>query len=647
MLGYVLVAVAFSWPLAAHLGTHFTGDPGGDTGVYVWNQWVFQHGAVVEGRNPLTTQQIFSLTPRPVDLSQHNYTLFLNLLAMPLIGPLGPVLAFNLVYLTVVVLTAWVTFVLARRMTDGAWAESWLAGLAFAWAPLMVARTTGHFSLVAAAPLPAFLWCLHRVERSERLRDSALAGLVVAWAAFCDAYYAVYCLMIAAVYVVSRLLRLEWRPAWHLGVGRWMLDLCILLTAGLVAGLALGRGGRLEIFGLPVSMRGLYTPVLLLTLLVLARLVLTLRPHVAQIALPRPRAIAAAVVAGITGAVVLSPALYGASQRLFDGTWVSPPIYWRSSPAGVDLLAFVAPNPSHPLVVWLTGSAQESAPTVFVEYTAAMSLVVLAVTAFGVWRLGVRSPGLMTLAAGFALLALGPFVHVGGVNTYAPGPWALLRYVPVFGLARTPTRFAIVAALALSLLFALALVALGRRWPHHRRALLGVIGALLLLELCPVPRPLYAATISPIYEIVRADPRPVRLLELPTGVRDGTSSAGNFSARYQFHQTIHGKRLIGGYLSRVSARRLSEMRQWPTLAVLMAMSQGDAVPAADLAEVAARAPGFVGRANLGWVVVHRSQTPPALHEYVVRIFALERVAEDGDAVLYRPGRPPGTLAPTP
>ena len=55
---------------------------------------------------------------RPVDLSQHNYTLFLNLLAMPLMGWLGTVATFNVVYLLSVVLTAWVTFVLARRVTE-------------------------------------------------------------------------------------------------------------------------------------------------------------------------------------------------------------------------------------------------------------------------------------------------------------------------------------------------------------------------------------------------------------------------------------------------------------------------------------------------------------------------------------------------
>ena len=179
-------------------------------------------------------------------------------------------------------------------------------------------------------------------------------------------------------------------------------------------------------------------------------MLITLRPHIARVTLPDPRAIGAVVAAGITGAVVLSPALYGASQRMLDGSWVSPPVYWRSSPAGVDLLAFLQPNPSHPLVTWLAGSAQLAAPTVFVEHTASLSLVVLAVVVFGAWRLGVRPAGWVTLAVVFGLLALGPFIHVAGVNTYVPGPWALLRYVPVFGLARSPTRFAIVAALGLT-----------------------------------------------------------------------------------------------------------------------------------------------------------------------------------------------------
>jgi hypothetical protein len=649
VLGYAVVAVAFSWPLLPNAATHLTGDPGGDTGVYVWNQWVFEEGLLVERRNPLTTERIFSLTPRPVDLTQHNYTLFLNLVALPLIGWLGPVASFNAVYLLMVVLTAWVTFVLARRVTEGATAEAWLAGLAFAWAPVLVARSTGHFSLVAAAPLAAFLWALHRVERSQRLSDSVLAGAIVAWAAFCDAYYAVYCLMMASIYLSSRLLRLKWRPTWTQGPGTWVLDLCILLAGGLVAGLTLGRGGHLDFFGIGVSIRGLYTPILLTTVLVLVRGLIYLRPQLSIPALPNPRSVRAIAGGALAGAILLSPVLYGASQRLFDGTWVSPPTYWRSSPRGVDLLALVTPNPSHPLMTWAAGNPQAAAPTVFVEYTAAIGLVALAVVIFAMWRLRLRHPGLVTFTTIFALLSLGPFIHVAGVNTHVPGPWALLRYVPVIGLARMPTRFAIVAALGLSLLFALALTRIGQRWPRQRRRVLLGIAALLVFELWPGPRLLYSAAVPAVYDHVRNDPRPVRILELPFGVRDGVTSEGDFSARYQFYQTAHGKRLMGGYLSRVSSRRFGEVKQSRTLTALIALSEGRDVPAAQLDALIDNAPDFVDRAQLGWVVIHPSRTPPALQDFAVRALSLERIAADGDAVLYRPrvGELAAAAAPPP
>ena len=638
VLAYVAVAVAFSWPLLPNIATHLTGDPGGDTGVYVWNQWVFQHGAVVEHRNPLTTEHIFSLTARPVDLTQHNYTVFLDALAMPLMSRLGPVATFNVVYLIAVVLTAWMTFVLARRVTEGATIEAWLAGFACAWGPVLVARSTGHFSLVAAAPLAAFLWCLHRIDRSESARDAVLAGLAVAWAAFCDPYYAVYCALIATIYAVSRVVRLDWRPTWKHGVGTWMLDLVIVLAVALVIGLAFGRGRRFSLLGLPISVRGLYTPILVVTVLVVARVFVYLRPAVASLDLPSPRSLRTVVAGAMAGAVVLSPVLYGASVQMFNGTWVSPPVYWRSSPRGVDLLAFVTPNPSHPLMVWLFGQPQLAAPSAFVEYTASQSLIALAVIAVAMWRAGLRAKGWVTFTLIFTGLALGPFVHVAGVNTLIPGPWALLRYAPVFSMTRMPPRFAIVAALGVSMLFALALAHLGRRYPRQRRMGLVVVAALLAFELWPGPRPLYSASVSPVYDLVRDDPRPVRLLELPFGVRDGVTSEGDSTARYQFSQAFHGKRLMGGYLSRVPSRRFKEVRESPMLTGLLTLSEGRALGATEEAALLAAAPNFITQADLGWIVIHPSRTPPALRAFVLRAWDLEEVAAADDAVLYRPRR---------
>jgi hypothetical protein len=446
VLGYVLVASAFTWPLPIQLGTHLTGDPGGDTSVYVWNQWVF-HQEAMRGNNPFGTEQILSLSER-IDLSQHNYTVFLNLLALPLISFFGMVASFNLVYLIMSVLTSLTTYGLARAATSATKVEAFIAGVAFAWSPVLIARSTGHFSLSAAAPLPAF-WALIRAEQRRTVGSAALVGLCMAWAALCDAYFGIYCVMIAVLYVGTIAIRVTRAPApaarrpWV-----WLLDVLIVCFGGLVVGLALGRGGDFEVLGVAVHMKSLYTPVLALTVLVMVRLAIWWRPRLSRIPDFGPLPVKAALVGVIACIGPLSPVLYGAVERMVGGGFVSPKIFWRSSPRGVDLLALVTPNPNHPAMRLLFGDGQTTAPTQFVEYTASFSLVAIAIVALAIWRAKYRpKAGWWWITVGFALLALGPFVYFAGSNTHIPGPWALLRYVTPMSLARTPTRFAIVAAL--------------------------------------------------------------------------------------------------------------------------------------------------------------------------------------------------------
>jgi hypothetical protein len=633
--GYLCVALLFAWPLPLHLSSALTGPPGGDTGVYVWNQWVFRHEMAQRG-NPFTTDQILSLTDR-VDLSQHNYTVFLDLLSMPLIPLVGVVSAFNLVYLLTSVITALCTYALARRVTPATRAEAWLAGLAFAWCAALVARSTGHFSLAAAAPLPAFILCLIVADRSRRTRDAVLAGLCMAWAGLCDPYFAVYGLVIAVGYVASRVIRVTLSHGKSPAPLRWTLNVLIIAVGGLVVGLLVGRGGRFDLFGLPISVRGLYTPVFVLTTLLAVRVAIQLRPHVVVPAWrPSTTAVRMIAVGIIACAGPLAPVLYGLGERIVDGRFVSPPTLWRSSPRGVDLLALFEFNPNHALARAID-DRQAANAAVFPEYVAALSLTALAVVALAVWRAQYRPrAGWIWLTAGFAALSLGPFVHLAGINTYVPAPWALLRYVPIVDAARTPTRFAIVSALGLAILLAGALAALGRRFPQHRRIVVATVGVLLMVELIPAPRTLYSATTPKLYETIARDPRPIRVLHLPFGIRDGTFTAGNFSARYLFHQTVHGKPIVGGYLSRISAKRVRATRALPTLDALMIMSEGAKLSPSHAAWIRSRGPGFIQRANIGYVVVETALTPPHLREFVIEAWNLVEVASDSGMVLYRP-----------
>jgi hypothetical protein len=635
VLGYVIAASAFTWPLPLQLGTHFTGDPGGDTGVYVWNQWVF-HQELIAGNNPLATEKILSLTSR-VDLTQHNYTAFLNLLALPLISAFGIVTSFNVVFLLVTVLNALCAYGLARSATGATRFEAFLGGLLVAWAPAMVARTTGHFSLVAAAALPAFLWCLIKAERSRSARDAALVGLCMAWAALSDAYYGVYCLMIAILYVAATLIHVSRAAKTVARPFIWLLDVLIVCLAGLVVGLVLGRGGEFTLLGVPVHVRSLYNPVLILTILATVRGLLWWRP---QFELPSlgPSPVKVLVVAALACAGPMAPVLYGLTDRIVEGRFVTPEIFWRSSPRGVDALSFVTPNPLHPISRWFSEDHLAIRPTWFVEYTASISLVALAVIAVAVWRAGYRPrKGWVVITVGFALLALGPFIYIAGVNTHIPGPWALLRYAPGFGLARMPSRFAIVAVLGVAVLFVGALAAMGHRWPSRRR-LIGAIAALLLVfELWPAPRTLYSAEISPIYDRIASDPRPVRVLILPFGVRDGVWETGNFRPRSQYNQTRHGKPLIGGYLSRISKKRVERMRRdYPTLDALIKISEAKPLDASVQATLDARGDRLVHDANLGYVVIDERFIPPDRASMVIAAFKLREIGRDRHLALYRP-----------
>ena len=632
--GYVLLALAFSWPLPLHIGTHVTGPIGGDTGVYVWNQWVFRHELLNEHHLPLFTSEIFSLT-RPANLSLHNYTIFQDVLAVPLLGTLGVVTTFNVIYLLMIVITGYAAFRLAWHVTGRPF-ESWLAGVLFSWSPYLVTRGMGHFSLVAAAPLPLFALLLLRCEEHGRIRDAIALGIVMCWAATTDPYYAVYCVMIGCVFVAVQAIRIARNPARRCASPR-AIDALLACTAGFALALAITGGWQLSVFGRRISVHGLYTPMLLLTVFGLLRAAWPYR-H-AALSIDRAEVVRfarTASVAAIVSAVMLSPVLYAVGVRIRDGGFESSQIMWRSSPPGVDLVSFVLPNPNHMIApdtirAWLTPR-----PDQYLENVASFPLIALLVIGVAI-RAGWRPPRIwMVITATFAALALGPFVHIGGFNTHIPGPWALARYLPLIRLARTPARLTIVAMLGMSVLFAAALTHLANRWPRQRRLLLSCVALLMLFELLPVPRPLYSAAVPAFYARVAEDRAHVSLLELPVGVRDGTSSVGNFTARSQFFQTVHGKPIIGGYLSRVSRRRIAEVRQEPLFDALIALSEGGTLAANREAALVDAAPDFIRRARLGYVVIDDARTPPLLRDFAIRALRLHHVAAEGPFDLFVP-----------
>ena len=192
------------------------------------------------------------------------------------------------------------------------------------------------------------------------------------------------------------------------------------------------------------------------------------RPSCRSIGRRSLRVLRLATAAGVFAAALLSPVLYAVGLRIADGRWDSRAASsGAAARAGVDLAALLPPEPEP--------SARARRDT-RVAHAAAGCLLRKRRLAHvrrarhdassrGGPAGGSRALVGRPRAASSARSRWAPSSTSPASNTHVPGPWALLRYVPVIGLARTPSRFSIVAMLMVAMLFGAALTWLGRQRP--------------------------------------------------------------------------------------------------------------------------------------------------------------------------------------
>ena len=340
---------------------------------------------------------------------------------------------------------------------------------------------------------------------------------------------------------------------------------------------------------------------------------------------------------GVIAAVGFSPilwALFGVRQSGFlYGGWSG------SAKLGADLLAFFTPPPGSLLYGdigrtlferFSGGNAIEG--TVFTGY------IVLVLVAWGAWRLrqeeAVR-PWLW-LALIFSLLSLGPLLHVGGdfvfgfgpVRFALPLPYIVVHYLPLIKGARVPARFDIMVELCLALLCAFALryrlQRTARVWPLA----LG-IASLIALEYLRLPYPTSAVEIPAVYRQIADDERDVAVMEVPLGWRTGWGSTGRSFDAQQLFQIVHGKRLVGGFASRVPESQLQEMANLPGVRGLLELQEEIEMPQpptalrsaairAQMVELIEHLPAFVVERVMRDASVRKFMEAPAAVEKSVR-----------------------------
>jgi len=270
--------------------------------------------------------------------------------------------------------------------------------------------------------------------------------------------------------------------------------------------------------------------------------------------------------------------LFGMGQSGFIyGGWSG------SAKLGADLLAFFTPPPGS----LLYGDVSQGLFGHFsggntIEATVFAGYVVLLLVAGCILKLRgeeeVRPWLWLTLI--FFLLSLGPLLHVGGdfvfgfgpVRFAVPLPYIVVHYLPLVKGARVPARFDIMVELGLAVLCAYALrywlQLTFRAWPPA----LG-IALLISLEYLRVPYPTSPVEIPEAYQEIGREERDVAVMEVPLGWRTGWGSTGRSLDVQQLYQIAHGKRLVGGFASRVPESQLQAMADLPGVKPLLALQE--------------------------------------------------------------------------
>ncbi len=262
-----------------------------------------------------------------------------------------------------------------------------------------------------------------------------------------------------------------------------------------------------------------------------------------------------------------------------------------------DVLGFLLPSGFHPVWGEWAARARASLPASPSENTLFLGFVPLLLAAYGLWRGRMRLWFWALIALLFAVFALGPVLHVGGEIVTLPNgqplplPYALLLRLPFIDIARTVARYDLMVMLALGVLAAGGLYALAqtRRGPALAVALI----LLVLFEFLPVPYPVSPPDTPAWYQTLAADPRQAAVMNAPMDWdRPG----------YLLYQTVHGKPLTAGYISR------DDPRTYPSRIPILTDFRHEG-PDINSVDPAAYAPTIFEFMDIGWVVADRYKMP--------------------------------------
>jgi len=226
---YTALAAAMTYPQVLHLrdGVHDDGDP-------LLNAWAL---AWVAHELPVAPRHLFDANifyPERRTLAFSETLLAPGLAAAPLRwAGLGPILVYNVVFLSGFIVSGMGAALLVRRLTGRADAGI-IAGLVFAFLPFRIDHYP-HLQLQQTQCLPFALWAFHRLLDSGRIRDGVLFGVFTAGQILSCMYYGLFLVPYFAVVCGSLLVAKRFDDAAKTRATIAAIAVATLITAAVVA----------------------------------------------------------------------------------------------------------------------------------------------------------------------------------------------------------------------------------------------------------------------------------------------------------------------------------------------------------------------------------------------------------------------------
>jgi hypothetical protein len=264
-------------------------------------------------------------------------------------------------------------------------------------------------------------------------------------------------------------------------------------------------------------------------------------------------------VAGIFAVAVLmmTPQLMAMFRGIRSGYYRDVSTLGSAYMSSIDLLGVFLPSRLHPIWgAWIAKTFRfMGADSVEKIAYIGFIIIILAIVGWTKYRHIAWTMWLGIWTLGAWIFSLGPILQAFGRITFIPMPGMAFVVLPVLNNARNACRWTVLVTLGMGLLAAGGLKWLMESGKLKRFLKWAWIPAILvvLLEYLSFPYPLIPVTMPKSASQLEVDPAHPAVLNLPVGRADGLGGIGEFDANSLMLQTVHGKPIIGGYLTRMRA----------------------------------------------------------------------------------------------